>query len=444
MISQKKDFNVHFIGVGGVSMSWLATYFKEMGFCVSGSDKSFSENVKRLKENGIEVFIGHSEENLGDSQVVVYSDAISEDNVELKRARKDGKYLLSRADALRVVAENFSDVVGVIGCHGKTTTACMLAHIFRCANLKFTAHIGGEDCVLGNYISQGSNVFLSEVCEFKKNINLFSADYAVCVNTGKDHMDCYEDEEELKSAYVNFTKRAYKSIINKKDEVLSKIEQDNAIGFSLENGATYTAKGLVQKNGKYSFDVYKGVDKKGSIDLSVYGRHNVENALAASVCAIQMGIDFRHIKRGLKNFKGVKRRFEKIGKINGADVIADYAHHPTEILACLKTAYEVSGGKLYVAFQPHTYTRTLYLKEEFLDVLSKIKNLALFKTFSARENYQKGGGAYDLHLLLDGSKYFDDVDALVGYYEQVLKKKDTLLVLGAGDLYYLVKDKIGE
>ena len=249
-------------------------------------------------------------------------------------------------------------------------------------------------------------------------------------------------DDELKKAYLNFAKRAYKSIINLEDEYLSSEKPQNALGFSVGGEGDVVAKDLKSQGGKYSFNLYRGDDFKGRIDLSVYGWHNVENALAAASCALSMGIDFKYIKKGLKNFKGVARRFEKIGYINDGLVIADYAHHPDEILACLKTAKEVCEGRLWVVFQPHTYSRTLYLKQEFIKALNKTENLSLFKTFSARENYQKGGSAYDLHMQLDNSCYFEEVDSMLACYKNIMTKKDILLILGAGDLYSLVKEKL--
>lgn len=440
MFKQINDFNVHFIGVGGVSMSGLAEYFKSVGFNVSGSDRYASKTLEALNEKGIKTFVGHSEKNVENAHVVVYSDAIEEDNQELSFARESGKYLLSRGEALAMVAENFGSVVGVAGCHGKTTTTCMLAHVFNCAKIKFTAHIGGSDTQLGNFIMKGSKVFLSEVCEFKKNIDKFTADYAVCLNFGKDHMDCYRDECDLKNSYFNYLKRAYKSIINKNDTVLGDFKEENATWYSTFEGDGFHSKNVTSKNGRYSFDLYKGSDNLGRIELSCLGEHNVQNALATSVCALQMGVDFKHVRKGLKNFKGVKRRFEQIGKISNATVIADYAHHPTEIETSLKTAKQVAKGRLFVVFQPHTYSRTLYLKEEFISVLSNMENLALFKTFSARENYIKGGGAYDLCKCIKNARYFEDVNLLTGHYKSILKRNDVLLVLGAGDLYDKIKD----
>ncbi|MBQ4099398.1 MAG: UDP-N-acetylmuramate--L-alanine ligase [Clostridia bacterium] len=444
MLYDKKQFYIHLIGVGGVSMRGIAEYFASVGFSVSGSDRSDFPQRKSLEKRGVKVYLGHSADYVKDVHAVIYSDAICKENQEYAYAKQNGIFLISRADALKMISENFSDVVGVAGCHGKTTVTCMLAHIFTCAKLKFSAHIGGEDLTLGNFVLNGNDVFLSEVCEFKKNINKFVADYAVCLNTGVDHMDCYSDETELKNAYLSFAKRGYKSIINANDAVLSSYDGANAVTFSTCKNADVTAKRVKSKRGRYSFDLIIKGKKKGRVKLSVYGRHNVENALSAIACANFMGISFSNIKSGLKNYVGTVRRFENIGKIGRSTVICDYAHHPTEIEASLNCAKEVAKGKVYVLFQPHTYSRTLFLKDEFIKVLKPVANLALYKTFSARENYKTGGGASDLAKELGDVLYFENVDSVLDYYKKTLQKNDILLVLGAGDLYYLLKDKICE
>lgn len=423
-------------------MRGIAEYFASVGFSVSGSDRSDFSQRKILEKKGVKVFIGHKRSQVENAHAVIYSDAIGEDNEEYAYAKNNGMFLISRADALKMISENFGDVVGVAGCHGKTTVTCMLAHIFTSAKLRFSAHIGGEDLTLGNFVLNGNDVFLSEVCEFKKNINKFVADYAVCLNTGVDHMDCYKDEDELKNAYLSFAKRGYKSIINNSDPVLGNYDGNNAVTFSMGKDADFTAKKIKSKRGLYSFDLIVKGKKKGRISLSVYGRHNVENALSAIACATYMGISFQNIKNGLKNYVGTVRRFENIGKIGKATVICDYAHHPTEIEASINCAKEIAKGEVYVLFQPHTFSRTLFLKDEFIKVLKPLKNLTLFKTFSARENYIKGGGAKDLNQELLQSEYFEDVSELISYYKKKLKEKDVLLVLGAGDLYYLLKNEI--
>ncbi len=423
-------------------MSGLAEYFLSVGFSVSGSDREDSYRIRKLISLGAKIQIGHNVDLITTAQAVVYNDAISLENPELKYAKENGIYILSRAEALQMVCENFCDVVGVAGCHGKTTATCMIAHIFNAKNLKFTAHIGGEDLKLGNCVIKGSDVFLSEVCEFKKNIDKFSPDFAVCLNVGVDHMDCYKTQSELFNSYISFAKRGYKSIINLDDAILDECKQSNALTFSSKKDAYVQAKNLRVKRGKYSFDLFVKGKRKGRIRLLVFGRHNVDNALAATALAISMGIEFKYVKRGLKNFVGVVRRFESVGKLGKGRVICDYAHHPTEIVASVNTARELSKGKIFVLFQPHTYSRTVFLKEEFISVLKDIENLGLYKTFSARENYIEGGSAYDLYQSLCGCEYFDDVEKALSRYRERLGKNDILLVLGAGDLYYMIKDKM--
>jgi UDP-N-acetylmuramate--alanine ligase len=347
-----------------------------------------------------------------------------------------------RAELLNMISENFSTVVGVAGCHGKTTVTCMLAHIFTEANIPFTAHIGGDDLAYGNFINRGNQVFLSEVCEFKKNITKFNAHYAVCLNTGKDHMDCYSDEKELENAYISYVKRAYKSIIGVNDDVLNFYNGDNAVGFSIYNDSDFSAKNLKNNNGFFIFDLYIRGEKRAKIKMPIVGEYNVKNALAAIACSYEMGISLAKIKKGIKSFKGVKRRYEFLGFLNGGRVIADYAHHPTEIKSSISATKENCKGKVFVCFQPHTYSRTLFLKEEFVEALSSEENLVIFKTYSAREEYILGGGAEDLCTLLPNSVYVEDIEKVIEFFKTKMTKKDCLLILGAGDLYDIIKYKI--
>ena len=429
------DFLIHFIGIGGVSMSGIAEYYLKKGFKVSGSDRKKSRYTDRLERLGVKIYEGHNADNLKDAQAVVYSDAINGENPELIYAKDNKLFIMDRATALNSICKNYNDVVGVCGCHGKTTTTCMLAHIFNSAKLNFTAHIGGEDLSFGNFVYKGDDLFLSEVCEFKKNLNKFTADYAVCLSTGVDHMDCYESIGELKNTYLSFIKRGYKSIICKNDEFLKDNVQNNSTSFSFCEDGDIFATRVKSKNGKYSFDCIIKGKKYGRIKLSVLGKYNILNALASISCAYEMGVKFKYIKKGLKNFKGVKRRFENIGYFCGAKVIADYAHHPTEIEETLKLCREVKKGKLFVVFQPHTYSRTIFLKDEFISVLKGVENLSLYKTFSARENYIYGGSACDLSKDLEKSEYFEDLASLLDSLKYKVKKGDLILILGAGDLY---------
>lgn len=439
----KKNFKVHFIGIGGVSMSSLAKYLLRAGFKVSGSDSVSSEYTDDLIKLGAKVFIGHDGKNLGEADIVVYNSAIGEQNAELSLARSSGLFVISRAELLSMIAENFAQTVGVSGCHGKTTVTCMLAHIYKCAGERFTAHIGGKDRSLGNFYYTGNNTLISEVCEFKKNIDLFTPTYGICLNTDLDHLDSYEGEEDLKNSYFSFLKRAKRAVIFQGDKNLKTYDGQNAVTFGWDENADYYPVSVEEEGGKYAFTLMKRGEKCFTVKLGVYGRHNVINAVAAAACAFEGGVSSEAIKKGLAKFTGTERRFEKIGKIDGATVVADYAHHPEEIAAAINTAKSLTKGRTVVVFQPHTYSRTLFLKDKFIEVLSGVEDLILYKTYPAREEYIYGGSAYDLYVSLSKRGFYAaDPDALMGIIRARVRKNDLVLVLGAGDIYETVKRRL--
>lgn len=426
---------VHFIGIGGVSLSSLAKYLLHLGFTVRGSDVVKSTYTDQLERLGVKVFFGHDAANVGDAQVVVYSDAIKSDNPELVKAYEDGLFVMTRAQLLKCVAENFKTVVGVGGCHGKTTVTCMLAHIFKAAKRGFALHVGGEDYELSNSAVFGDEILLTEVCEYKKNLLELRCDVAACLSADADHLDCYEGYDELKKTYDEYIKLANKAIINGDDRYLRRYAASSVVRYGEGKDCDYRIEELHSSGGKYSFSVLVRGEKAFSVKLAVYGKHNAYNALAASAIALELGVPPKYVKRGLTEFKGVKRRFEVIGEINGATVVVDYAHHPREISAALATAREAASGDLTVVFQPHTYSRTLFLKDEFVSVLSQVENLALYSTFSAREEYVAGGSAFDLYRDMgEKGAYYDDFDRLIADLKKSLAKGGLLLVLGAGDL----------
>ena len=285
MNTLRNNLNVHFIGIGGVSMSALAKYLFSLGFSVSGSDISKSRYTDELIKSGIKVYIGHSADNLKDVQVVIYNDAINDKNEELLYAKQNGLYLLKRAELLKMVSENFKRVIGVCGCHGKTTATSMLANLLFFAKEKFTSHIGGDDKRLKNMYSSGGDIFLTEVCEFKKNINLFTADIAVCLNIDKDHLDSYSSFEELKESYYTYLKRSDTAVIFDGDKELKKYDGNNKITFGSKKTSDYYYTDEKEKNGKYSFKVYKSGKYFLTVRLGVYGKHNILNALSATATA---------------------------------------------------------------------------------------------------------------------------------------------------------------
>lgn len=422
----------YFIGIGGVSMSGLAKYLINRGKKVGGSDLVSSIYTDELVYSGASVKVGEVADSVENFDVIVYTDAVQKSNVQLKEAEKLDKIILSRGQLLYEISRGFGTVIAVSGCHGKTTCTSMLAHIFLAAGKKFFAHIGGRDLVFANSFFCGTDYFISEACEYKKNFLLLRPNVAILLNSGADHLECYGSIENLRAAYRQFVKNADLSVTLSDDEAVGDIT------FGYGKNADFCAKNISSSDGRYSFTVYKKSKCLGRVSLSVDGKHNVLNALAAACAALSVGISFRYVQEGLADFCGVERRFERIGLINGAKCVADYAHHPDEIVASLKTAKYSTQGKIYVIFQPHTYSRTKLLFKEFVKVLSSVDNLLIYRTFAAREYFDDAGSALTLSQSIKKSLYGDDPNDIVKFLSPV-KSGDCVLFLGAGDIYDISK-----
>ncbi len=422
----------YFIGIGGVSMSALAQYMLFLGKKVGGSDIVESVYTTELETAGAEIITGETCFSVASFDVIIYTDAVKEDNAQLKEARSLNKIVFSRGEFLNLVSENFKNVIAIAGCHGKTTCTCMLAHIFLAANKNFSAHIGGRDKVLKNSYFGGAEWFITEACEYKKNFLKLKPDIAVVLNTGADHLECYGSIEALRAAYVSFIAGAEKCVTQQGNFSIG------GITFGLDTSADYIAENLECNSGKYTFTVREKNEVLGKVKLDVYGEHNVKNALAAITVARMAGVEFSDISRGIFNFKGVERRFEKLGTYDGAICIADYAHHPDEIAATLKTAETFVKGKLYVIFQPHTYSRTKALFKEFLEVLNPIEELLIYKTFAAREYFDDDGSALTLYQNIKHARYGDNAGDICDFISRA-GETDVILFLGAGDIYFIAE-----
>lgn len=421
----------YFVGIGGVSMSALAKILLKNGKIVAGYDRVDGQFVKSLKGLGVDVSFDLNADISG-FDCVVYTDAIASNNKILLNARRLNKLVVSRGSLLAEICKQFSSVVAVAGCHGKTTCTAMLAHVFKAANLEFSAHIGGDDLSFENAYVAGTDYFVTEACEFKRNILLLKPDIALILNSDADHLDCYSSAENLKDAYRQFANQSKTAISLYGDGV------GGDITFGLDGRATFYARKLRNEKGYYNFIAYERGAELGKVALSVPGKHNVLNALAAISVARTLGLEFDKISEGIARFKGVGRRFEYVGKLNGASCIADYAHHPNEIKAALKTARLITSGELYVVFQPHTYSRTKTLFKQFVGVLSSVKRLMVYKTYAAREYYDDAGSALTLSSALKRSKYGDCPEDICDFITNC-RQGDVLLILGAGDIYDIVK-----
>lgn len=418
-------------------MSGLAKYLVYRGKKVGGCDLVQSVYTEELKKCGIDVKCGEVSESIKNYEVIVYTDAVPESNTQLKEAENLGKIILSRGQLLYEISRLFGKVIAVSGCHGKTTCTAMLAHIFQAAGKKFFAHIGGRDIVFANCFYCGNDYLITEACEYKKNFLLLKPNISVLLNCGADHLECYGSIENLRAAYAQFIRNADFSVTLGGDCVTGDVT------FGYGKNVDFCAKNISSSDGRYSFTVYGEGERLGRISLSVDGKHNVLNALAAAAVAVSAGIKFRYVQEGLADFCGVERRFERIGYVNGARCIADYAHHPDEIAAALRTAKKTTDGKIFVVFQPHTYSRTKLLFKEFLKVLSPLDNLLIYRTFAAREFFDDSGSALTLSNAMKKSRYGDDPKDITRFISSA-KAGDCVLFLGAGDIYEIGKKAVSE
>ena len=416
-------------------MSGLAKYLLSLGKKVCGSDAVSNEYTEELESCGAEIFIGEPTGSVANYDLIVYTDAIKDNDVRLCEARKLSKNIISRGQLLYEISRDFKKVIAVSGCHGKTTCCAMLAHIFSAAGKKFAAHIGGKDLTFTNFYYCGNDFLITEACEYKKNFLLLKPNISVVLNSEPDHLECYSGEDELKRSYIQFAECADISVSLYCDLPTS------GLTFGFDKSADFYAKNIRSGGGVFSFTVYENGSELGTVNLNVYGKHNVLNALAATAAARSAGIPFEFIRDGLSSFSGVERRFENIGSVNGAECIADYAHHPAELRATIRTAKKMTEGKLFVVFQPHTYSRTKNLFKQFVKVLAPLNNLLIYKTFAAREYFDDAGSALTLSQSLKKSRYGDSAGDIADFISKA-QKGDIVLFLGAGDIDGIAKEVI--
>ncbi|MBO5851561.1 MAG: UDP-N-acetylmuramate--L-alanine ligase [Clostridia bacterium] len=431
---------VHFLGIGGVGNSVLAKYLNSKGFLVSGSDIKVSLITKELESLGVRI-LSDDTKLINDCDVLVVSSAIKSDNESLRLAKRLKKPIYKRSQLLKIITSSFNVNVGVAGSHGKTTATCMITHILDCARVNFTSLIGGFDNKFGNfYYKQNSQIVVSEVCEYDKNIYDFNASIGVVLNVDSDHLDTYKNMLNLKRAFFDYLDRSKTKIVCNDDEIL-KTYNGKKITYAIDSCANYKAINLHEKSGIYSFDLTKNGKKQFKVNLSVYGKHNVLNALCAIAVAKELKIQNKYIIEGLKSFKGVARRFENLGKEGEFKFIADYCHHPTEIKCTIDTLKQLFKGDYLIVFEPHTYSRTRLLFKDFVNVFKDEKPI-IYKTFSAREKYDYLGSASYLAKKIKGATYVKTVENLL----ETIKNYNVsnIVILGAGNLYSQIKDVINK
>ncbi len=441
---------IHFIGIGGISMSGLAQIAIQKGFLVSGSDRTESNITKKLEALGAKIHIGHKKELVNDAALVVHTAAVHYDNPEMAGAKELGIKLIDRAEFLGALMKEYSQAVGISGTHGKTTTTSMLAHALVFADTDPTISVGGElDLIDGNIRTGKSGYFVTEACEYTNSFLKFFPSIAVITNIEEDHLDFFSGIDEIIESFKKFallTKDKGFVIANGEDENIKKALADtdlNVITYGVSGDFDFCAKNLCYNNGYGCFDVYKNGEFFVHIDLNVPGVHNVQNSLAVCAVCDLFEINPETIADGIKTFTGVHRRFEKKGMMNGATVIDDYAHHPTEIIATLKAAQNIPHNKIWCVFQPHTYTRTKTLWNEFLTAFSDADELILTDIYAAREPFD---GITTSEALADAiteggkkCKFIGPFSDIADYLKENVTAGDIIFTMGAGTITELGK-----
>ncbi len=452
-IDFQKPIHIHFIGIGGISMSGLAEILLEEGFTVSGSDSKESPLTKKLEQLGATIFYGQKASNIIDGiDCVVYTAAIHRENAELIEAVAKKIPMLTRAELLGQLMKNYKTPIAVSGTHGKTTTTSMLSHILLAGEKDPTISVGGILQAIGGNIRVGhSETFITEACEYTNSFLNFFPKIGIILNIEEDHLDFFKDLEDIRHSFhqfaaliptdgtliINSDIKNYEEICEGLDCRIVTCGSSLSSDYSSEN-VRFDEKGLA------SFDLIKRGETVCRIQLSVPGYHNVSNALTCIAAAELLEIPMETIKQGLLAFTGTDRRFEYKGMMNGVTIIDDYAHHPTEILATLKAAKNYPHKELWCVFQPHTYTRTKAFFHEFAEVLSHTDHLVLADIFAARETDTLGVSSKDLAAevarLGTDAHYFGSFEEIEMFLKEHCASGDLLITMGAGDVVNIGED----
>ncbi len=441
----KKYKKIHMIGIGGVSMSGIAEILVNWGFKVSGSDRTDSEILHILKKAGIEVFIGHDAKNIVGADCVVYTAAISKDNPELVHAKELGISTIERSDFLGELTRCYKNTIAISGTHGKTTTTSLVALCFVEAQKDPSIQVGAIIKELGgNYRVGNSENFIIEACEYVESFLKFSPKSEIILNIDNDHLDYYKNMENVKNAFIKYVKLLPEDghlIINADDANcldLPVYSKAPAIKYGIDNeDVDFSAQDIkFNEEGFPEFDVYKFGEFYDHFKLSIPGRHNILNSLACIALCDAYGISKEHIKSALEKFTGADRRFEFKGMVNGARVYDDYGHHPTEVAATAKALKNKKYNKSWVVFQPHTYSRTFNLLDDFAHSLLSFDNIIVTDIYAARETNTYNISSKDLAdaitALGKNAIYIPSLNDCASYLKEHVEKDDIVLTLGAG------------
>lgn len=432
---------VYFVGIGGSGMFPLACVCHSKGWEVSGYDTSHSNNTDTLSSMGIKVNYSHHEDNIDDdTDCVVYSSAIKRDNEELIFARDKSIRTMVRSEFLGYITKDY-DLIAVSGSHGKSTTSSMITQILIDCKKDPTAIIGAHFSKIGgNSILGSSKIAICEACEYMDSFLDLNPKLGVILNIDNDHLDYFGNIENEKESFFKFAKKCEFLVVNKDDkntlEISKKLSDKKIFCFSLEDEANFYAKNIsFDENANVSFDLMKNGDKVFNVGLKVKGKHNVLNCLASFCVSEVMGLNINDVKKSVENFYGADRRFQFIGKRMGLSIFDDFAHHPTEIEATLKTAKNMNYKRVIVVFQPHTYSRTFNLMDDFARSLSIADKVIITDILPVREENIYGVRSEDLSSKIPGSIVIGKFEEVSKYLKGVAKEGDMIMTMGGGDIY---------
>lgn len=450
-MTQTKE-HIYFIGIGGISMSGLAEILASRGHQVSGTDVKETAVTKHLQSLGIHINFGHRAENITDDiTLVVYTAAIHDDNPELRAAHEKGIRIMDRAHLLGQIMDEYHDSVAVSGTHGKTTTTSMVSEILLAAEKDPTITVGGILPTIGSNLRIGNSpYFVAEACEYFDSFLQFNPFIAIILNVESDHLDYFKTLENIRRSFHAFAQRVPDKGLLAISEKIDHVEEltdgltCHVETFGLSEKANWRAENIVHEaDGRNSFDVYHNSAFFTTIHLHIPGEHNITNALAAIGASAFLGAAPEDCVKGLHHYTGTERRFQLKGKKDGITVIDDYAHHPTEIKAALAAAQNVQHNTTWCVFQPHTFSRTRFLFDEFGEAFGDADEIIIADIFAARET---DDGTVSAAQLADriaqtgkSARYVGDFAAIEAYLREHCKSGDLLMTVGAGDVY-----KIGE
>lgn len=441
--------HIHFIGIGGISMSGLAGILLDSGYEVSGSDMKPSATTDKLMEAGAKIFFGHKPENLDGVDLVVYTDAISLDNSELKYAIETKLDIIDRASFLGALMKNYKYSIAVSGTHGKTSTTSIITEIIENDPSNPTILIGGQlDSIHGNVKLGNKNLFLTEACEYKSNILKYYPTIAIVLNIDEDHLDFFDNIDHIIETFVGYAENLDETshlILNVDDENTRKLigkTKANITTFGIDRIADFTAKNLTLSDEGYpSYQMFHKHKMIAEIKLNVMGKHNIYNSMAAFIATYIYGIEPEKIVSGIADYYGVHRRLEFKGNVKGATVIDDYAHHPTEIKTTLNAIRNRYSSDIYCIFQPHTYTRTKLLLNSFSESFDDADKIIITDIFAARE---KDYGDIHSKALVEAIRakgkdaiYIESFEDVEKYLLANVHEDDCIITMGAGDVYLI-------